>query len=233
LLFLSLISQSLYASVWEDFTLPVTNEDSRLVLLYGGSATLVATLFKKSLSKKIQQDLKEDQPLCCRITQPGNAYLQILPNILYTFGFGLDFLLRDNEESKNLSIGMVKATLYSGLVTDTLKFVVHEKRPNGGGYKSFPSGHTTTAFAFASFVASSHPWYAGVPAYAMAAFVGFCRMHDAHHYLQDVLAGATIGISYGMAHAQKTSAENRPQSAFYVVPTDELKGVAFKYNIEF
>lgn len=223
------------ASVGEDLVLPLKYEDSKKVLLYGAGTVLVTTLLKHSLSDRIQRDLKEDHPLCCHITSSGNSFLQIFPNILYSASFGLDSLINDREKSKNLAFGMAKATLYSGLVTDTLKFTIHERRPDGTDTKSFPSGHTTTAFAFASFVASEHSWVYGVPAYAMASFVAFCRMHDSHHYFHDVLAGATIGLSYGIAHAQKIKDGEaiKSQAAIVLVPTENLHGFSFQLKKTF
>lgn len=231
--FLVIPTYNLHASIGEDIISPVTNADAQKVLIIGASTTLLATVFKNSFSKKIQKDLYEDQPLCCKITTPGNTYLQILPNLLYTFSYGLDFLFNDNQDSKRRSLGMVKATIYSGLMTEILKNSINEKRPNGGGTQSFPSGHVTSAFAFASFVASEHPWYIGVPAYAMATYVGFCRMQDNHHYLHDVMAGATIGMSYGIAMSLKSKSDAEKKSAFILLPTDELKGAAFKYTLQF
>jgi hypothetical protein len=200
----------------------------------GSSTTLLATLYKNSFTKKFQNDLYIKQPLCCGIIKPGNTYLQIIPNILYSFLYGLDAYLYEKEDSKRRAWGMLKATAYSGIITDLLKNVIYEQRPNGGGTSSFPSGHTTSAFAFASFVASEHPWYAGVPAYILASYVGFCRMQDNKHYLQDVLAGATIGMSYGIALSLKSKAEQEEKkSTFIVMPTEDLNGLAFKYTIQF
>ncbi|MGZ3788206.1 MAG: phosphatase PAP2 family protein [Bacteriovorax sp.] len=224
---------NLYATIGEDIIAPVTNSDAQKVLIIGASTTLIVSLFKNSFVKNIQQDLHEDQPLCCKITEPGNKYLQILPNVLYSFAFGLNYFLNDNEDSKRKALGMAKATLYSGLITEGLKHIVYEKRPNGVGNSSFPSGHTTSAFAFASFVASEHPWYVGVPAYVMASYVGFCRMHDNHHYLHDVLAGATIGMSYGVAMSMKSKEEVEKKSALIVTPTEDLKGAALKFSMQF
>jgi membrane-associated phospholipid phosphatase len=226
-------STSVHATIWEDFTLPIHNEDSQKVLIFGGGAVLLAAAFKQSLGKRIQRELKEDQPLCCHITRSGNTFLQIFPNIIYSFGFGISYLFSDNETSKLRAIGMAKATLYSGIVTDVLKPIIREQRPNGTSNNSFPSGHSTTAFAFASFVASEHPWYIGVPAYTMATFVGFCRMHDNHHYLHDVLAGATIGISYGIAHSQNLKKNESSNSALFMAPTEDMKGMAMKYSMQF
>lgn len=226
------ISENAYATVWEDFSSPFMYEESQKVILFGASATLLASLFKNSFIKTMEQELHEDRPLCCRVTRAGNSFLQIFPNAIYAIGFGFDFYFNRDENSKRRAIGMAKATLYSGLVADILKPIVDEKRPNGGSY-SFPSGHTTTAFAFASFVASEHPWYVGVPAYVMASFVGLCRMHDEYHYFHDVLAGATIGMSYGIATSLKSKQDENSNSAFFLTPTDEFKGVAFRYTLEF
>ena len=72
---------------------------------------------------------------------------------------------------------------------------------------SFPSGHATTAFAFAGVIAAEHGWVYGTPAMLLAAFVGYSRINDNQHRTHDVIAGATIGLTsaYGiyLAH-QKT-----------------------------
>jgi membrane-associated phospholipid phosphatase len=233
ILLLAMPSYNLYATIGEDIISPVTNSEAQKVLIIGASTTLIVSFFKNTFVKKMQKDLYEDHPLCCKLTAPGNTYLQILPNVLYSLSYGLNFYLSDNADAKRRAIGMAKATLYSGMMTEILKHSIYEKRPNGGGNSSFPSGHTTSAFAFASFVASEHPWYIGVPAYALASYVGFCRMHDNHHYLHDVMAGATIGMSYGIAMSLKSKAEKEPTSAFIITPTEEFKGAALKYTLNF
>ena len=70
---------------------------------------------------------------------------------------------------------------------------------------SFPSGHTSNAFAFATSAAmvahmrgyKSEPyiWAAGL---TLAAGTGYLRMAADRHYLTDVLAGASIGVSAGL-----------------------------------
>ncbi len=82
-------------------------------------------------------------------------------------------------------------------VTTVLKEVVHEERPDNSNNKSFPSGHATNAFASATTLYRRHGWQTGVPAYAMAAFVGGARLAAKKHYVHDVLAGALIGTISG------------------------------------
>lgn len=60
------------------------------------------------------------------------------------------------------------------------------------GSHSFPSGHTAAAVAFAGGVGRVLP-AAGVPLHALAAMVGYSRVHTGVHYPGDVLGGALLG----------------------------------------
>ena len=62
---------------------------------------------------------------------------------------------------------------------------------------SFPSGHTSSSFAFATAVAANNKKL-GVAAYVLAALIGFSRIYLGVHYCTDVLAGAVLGVVYGV-----------------------------------
>ncbi|GGV22578.1 phosphatase PAP2 family protein [Streptomyces spectabilis] len=59
---------------------------------------------------------------------------------------------------------------------------------------SFPSGHTASAAAFATAVGVVLP-AAAVPLGALAAAVGYSRVHTGVHYPGDVAAGAVLGFA--------------------------------------
>ncbi len=92
--------------------------------------------------------------------------------------------------------GLGRAALTLGstrLITDGLKDVVGEERPDGSDNKSFPSGHTSMSFAAAGTLHKRYGWEIGLPAHAVAAFVGAARVKANKHYVHDVIAGAAIG----------------------------------------
>ena len=115
-----------------------------------------------------------------------------------------------------------EAVLLASGVTGFLKgtlgrsrpFVSSDTNPHdfrfGAGFttserQSFPSGHTTTAFAAASAVTSEirrlYPkavWYVAPVMYGGAAMVGLSRMYHNKHWASDVVLGAAVGTFSGL-----------------------------------
>jgi undecaprenyl-diphosphatase len=86
----------------------------------------------------------------------------------------------------------------SGLAS-LLKLIVGSSRPSDPGLvsiphsHSFPSGHTTTAFAAATVLSALVP--RGAPAfYVLAAAIGYSRVYVGVHWPLDVIAGAVLGV---------------------------------------
>ena len=66
---------------------------------------------------------------------------------------------------------------------------------------SFPSGHTSTAFALATSLSIRYPkWYVIAPSALWACSVGVSRMNEGVHYPTDVLAGAALGAGCAVAN---------------------------------
>lgn len=91
------------------------------------------------------------------------------------------------------AVQLGKALLSTVAVTAALKLSVREEAPNGDDH-AFPSGHTSVAFAGASYLHRRYGREVGLPAYLAASFVGASRVASDHHRVHDVLAGAAIGI---------------------------------------
>ncbi len=114
-----------------------------------------------------------------------------------------EFMMRNGYKSA-ITIGLAIIT------TISLKYAVNRSRPfvkypndivqrdNVGPY-SFPSGHSTVAFATATAISLSYKkWYITLPSFVYAGFVGYSRMRLGVHYPSDVLGGALIGIGAGL-----------------------------------
>ena len=88
------------------------------------------------------------------------------------------------------------AVLMAG-IAGTLKNTTNVTRPDGSDNKSFPSGHTATAFMTATMLTKEYgsvsPWI-GVGAYSVAVATGLMRVANNRHWLSDVLTGAGVGI---------------------------------------
>ncbi len=153
--------------------------------------------------------------------------LQLLSDSITIVSLGIPFLIAVRGEFKTEKIRTRLSFLFvglsaglAGILSYIIKKVVSEPRPYevdariaqwsvGGGF-SFPSGHTTEAFATATaMVLLYRSWKVALPAYSWALLIGYSRMHLGVHYPFDVLAGMIIGTSsaYALSHVfiRKTS----------------------------
>lgn len=107
----------------------------------------------------------------------------------------------EGRNSWDESWTVAESFLCSYLTTTVLKSSVHRLRP-GHGTHSFPSGHSAMSFTAATLIENNLGPYAGIPAYAVAAFTAFERVESGRHFPSDVLAGAAIGsLSAGILDA--------------------------------
>ncbi|KYG67909.1 hypothetical protein AZI87_01130 [Bdellovibrio bacteriovorus] len=97
-----------------------------------------------------------------------------------------------------------KALMLTAATHITTAFVVNRERPSGRDRLSFPSGHSSSAFATATSLAYAYGYKAGIPAYLAATFIGVSRVNENIHWASDVVAGAALGIYWGRAAALNT-----------------------------
>lgn len=103
---------------------------------------------------------------------------------------------------------IVKTIAVSSAITFVMKYTFNRQRPfkadsliikaSRGGGPSFPSGHTSLAFATATSLSFAYPkWYVITPSYLWAGTVGYSRMYLGVHYPTDVWVGAMVGTLSG------------------------------------
>lgn len=189
------------------------------ILIYGGGATLAVLLFEDQIVDPTQREFSNDKPLGS-LSKFGDLAGQLIPNAVYALT-QLVLDAKGDPQANKRAVGMFKATAYSSGITNVLKYTVREPRPNSSARNSFPSGHTTSAFAFSGYVYEEHGYAWGIPAFMISGFVGASRINDNRHYLHDVLAGATIGLAYGVGisrlYRQETPGK-QDGSSFFVLP---------------
>lgn len=132
-------------------------------------------------------------------------------------GFYLAGTLGGNDKAMAVAQdGLAASLIASAIVTPAIKFVAGRSRPRDtpdighfkpfSGAASFPSGHTTEAFAMASVISAHYEesWIK-CSSYTVAGLVGVARSYHDAHFASDVLAGALIGTLVGqsvVAHNQ-------------------------------
>lgn len=79
----------------------------------------------------------------------------------------------------------------------SVKYITREERPDQSNNLSFPSGHTSTAFALAQFMFEEYRgvnfWWS-ISGYGFALYTGAYRLINNKHWAGDVVAGAGFGI---------------------------------------
>lgn len=117
---------------------------------------------------------------------------------------GIAGLIKHDEKLINCAGQIVVASAINLGTTLALKYSINRDRPFltypdiknkvYEGSPSFPSGHTSSAFATATSLSLNFPkWYVIVPSYLWAGTVGYSRMYLGVHYPGDVLGGIITG----------------------------------------
>ena len=199
-------------------------------------ATVASAPLDRSFAERLQnqsvqqrESLRDLARVVETVTEPGSVLIGVG---LYTYG-----RLRHNRRAADLGLHGLEALVIGQQLGWLLKGVVGRARPyvdvtdphdyqifrgfrEGTDSRSFPSGHSITAFAAAAAVTSETKlwwpksvWVIGPLMYGGAALVGWSRMFDNRHWATDVLTGAAIGTFAGLKVVHYHHVTN-PDNAF-------------------
>lgn len=168
------------------------------------SSYLTVSLFSQNIDITLLRAINSPETLPSdeffQFISNSDAYLVIgIPVGMATLGL----IKKDDQLFRNACV-TISATIVCSGITNALKYTIDRQRPyitypdiakkSSGGSPSFPSGHTSSAFATATSLSLAYPkWYVIVPTFTWAGTVGYSRMHLGVHYPSDVLAGALVG----------------------------------------
>jgi len=174
------------------------------------------------------------------VVEYGNGYVAAgFPVAMYLSG-----LVLNNDWVRETAVLMGGTVLLTSTVTTIGKIAFgrarphadlgsHEFRPfrNLPEYRSFPSGHATTAFSISAVLAAriKNPW-ASIGLYGAAAAASLSRMYTRSHWLSDVVFSAVY--SSAVAHSIVYWFENRNTEAshgFNIVPTSNGVSVTWRF----
>ncbi len=232
----------------------------RDALLAGGFAALTVIMFPAD--RAIARHLTDSSITTNRfLNHSANGLEVITAPGAYIIGGGLFVFGKVSKKPNVADLGwhglesVILATAITGVLKTTAgrarPFVSNDTNPAdwrfGGGFgnadrQSFPSGHTTTAFAVASSITSEtnrlHPTYVKFVApvlYGGATLVGLSRMYHNKHWASDVVLGAGIGTFSGLkvvrySHAHPHNFIDRVILRTAIAP-DGQGGVALGFNL--
>ncbi|MEI7661630.1 MAG: phosphatase PAP2 family protein [Bacteroidota bacterium] len=126
--------------------------------------------------------------------------------------YGVGMLTKD-EKARYTALKGVEAYLFGFMASQLIKQLTHRHRPwnsnfdpgiwdgpfNSISNSSFPSGHSTIAFAIATVVATSYNKTVWVPVvcYTFAGLVAASRVYQNDHWFSDVFVGSALGFAIG------------------------------------
>lgn len=192
-------------------------------LLTVGGFTL-ATIGLAPLDRHFTNQLQKPARQSRRVLHTGATVFRLLGDpgsIITASGIYALGTLDKQRRTQDLGLHTVESIILADMVTGTLKFAAGRARPYASAdnaanfqlfrglksddYRSFPSGHTTSAFAFASAVSSETQrwwprtrWIIGPIMYGGATLTGMSRIYNRQHWASDVMAGAAIGTFVGL-----------------------------------
>lgn len=235
--------QTLQAPSYVDLLISPVKKPASKVWLYSTPLLIALRLHREDTVNHNQEEIAKNSSLR-ENSKYGDYAGRLYTNLAYTGAFATAGYFADPKYYENAK-AMFWASAFSGLTAQALKAIVQEPRPKpnyddpnskSSSKASFPSGHTTSAFTFASVVQQYHGWGWGVPAYAMATLTGWSRMNDNKHYLHDVVFGAILGTTYGIgvSHLYKKAREDKSSEthSWLIVPM-ENRGAELVYTYTF
>jgi len=136
-----------------------------------------------------------------------NSLRDAAPTVAIIAGTGLYASFIDDQDGYRETWALIEAGAFSGATAEVFGYATGRQRPDattsanewGKGGDSFPSLHTTVAFAVGTVFAESgndeYRWIRRIIGYGVATATAYVRTSENVHWLSDSVAGAALGIA--------------------------------------
>jgi len=217
--------------LWGDTKSVYTNKRNLLILglTYGASLSIQ----EGGPDDTVEDSLSNGRKLKKGFRDAGG----LLGNPAVHFGLaGLWYLIGQQEQNNHtyeVGTKLFRALTVSGLSTLLGQAASYDRAPNGE-WGTFPSGHASSSFAFASVMDHEYGHAVGWPLYALSSFVAWTRLEDREHHLSDVVMGSVLGLVVG----HTVAAGGEPPKLFggeifpYADPMTGSTGIAWMKRIK-
>ncbi|MDE5857738.1 MAG: phosphatase PAP2 family protein [Muribaculaceae bacterium] len=186
-----IISQAENKMDFSQNTIRSTNFNAKQLILPGCLIALgTIGTYSNPLKRETIRDYMDD--LRGKRYFRADDYIQYLPAVTY-LTFGSIGIKSKHSFKERLAVGVTSYLVMTALV-NIGKYTIKEKRPDSNSRNSFPSGHTATVFTGAELMREEYGLGMGLGAYTVAVGVAFLRIYNGRHWINDVIAGAGIGI---------------------------------------
>ncbi len=179
---------SFFTTLGWTFTRGLFSTDNLLPLVIGGGTALAVHPFDDKISDELRG----------RANKLGNSGNIVGSPVTVGVAVGAMLLavpFTENRRFRALAFSLAQVYIVDYGLKYALKATVPRTRPNGENDNAFPSGHTSTTFAFATVAGHYYGKKVSIPAYTIAALVGVSRIENGKHFLSDVVFGATLATS--------------------------------------
>lgn len=150
--------------------------------------------------------------------------------------YGIGRMAPNHRRFHDATYDIAQVFLINAAYTTAIKYPAHRLRPDESNYLSFPSGHTSNAFAWATVANHYYGPKLGIPAFAFAGLIGVGRMEKNVHWLSDVVGGATVGYLVARTVVRRDSEDlPAPHAQLRVSPSTGPggKGVGLTASLQF
>jgi hypothetical protein len=204
---------------------------------YGGSQWLWVTgvISVTAVSTRLDEPLREwslshPNKTASTIFSVGELYGNPITAGVIGGGLYLGGLSSKDDPTRLAGRAVLESVLYATVVTQILKMTIGRNRPfaNRGSKDihglswtnerwSFPSGHSTIAFATSTALATrlKNP-VSTVGLVLLALMTNFNRIYDDKHWLSDTVLGSAIGITIGLAVGKQIDDDLAPRPSSQV-----------------